>query len=194
MSDTSVPAGSAAAPSASPDLAVPQAPGTASGRSSSNIDGSDSLKGRLQADLTASMRARDGVRTAALRMALTAVRTEEVGGDVARELSDDETITVLGREVKKRREAAAAFEDAGRAEQAARERAELTVLEAYLPAQLSDAELADLVAEEVTAAASAGARGMAGMGRVMKAVQPRVAGRAEGARVAAEVRRQLSAG
>lgn len=151
-----------------------------------------SLKQRLQADLTTSMRARDEVRTAALRMALTAVRAEEVVGDVARQLSDGEVVTVLGREAKKRREAAMAFDGAGRAEQADRERRELAVLEAYLPAQLSDEDLTAVVAEEVAAVAAAGATGMAAMGRVMKAVQPRVAGQAEGGRVAAEVRRQLS--
>lgn len=153
-----------------------------------------SLKDRLQADLTASMRARDEVRTAALRMALTAVRAEEVSGTSARDLSDAEVVTVLGREVKKRREAAEAFEGAGRPEQAARERDELAVLNGYLPAQLSDDELVAIVAEEVAALAAAGASGMPAMGRVMKAVQPRVAGLAEGGRVAAEVRRQLSAG
>lgn len=152
------------------------------------------FKDRLRADLTAAMRSRDEVRTAALRMALTAVRAEEVSGDVARELSDDEIVSVLGREAKKRREAAAAFEGAGRREQAARERDELAVLATYLPAQLSDENLAVIVAEEVAAAVAAGASGMSAMGRVMKAVQPRVAGRAEGARVAAEVRRQLTAG
>jgi uncharacterized protein YqeY len=152
------------------------------------------FKDRLQADLTAAMRSRDEVRTATLRMALTAVRAEEVAGDVARELSDDEIVSVLGREAKKRREAAAAFEGAGRREQAARERDELAVLAAYLPAQLSDEDLAVIVAEEVAAAVAAGASGMSAMGRVMKAVQPQVAGSAEGSRVAAEVRRQLSVG
>jgi len=150
------------------------------------------FKDRLQADLTAAMRSRDEVRTATLRMALTAVRAEEVSGDVARELSDDEIVSVLGREAKKRREAAAAFEGAGRREQAARERDELAVLATYLPAQLSDQDLAVIVAEEVAAAVAAGASGMPAMGRVMKAAQPRVAGLAEGARVAAEVRRQLT--
>jgi uncharacterized protein len=152
------------------------------------------LKDRLQSDLTGSMLARDEVRTATLRMALTAVRAEEVSGDVARELSDAEVVAVLGREAKKRREAAAAFEGAGRQAQAARELAELDVLAGYLPVQLSDGDLAALVAEAVQAAAAAGATGMPAMGRVMKIVQPRVTGRAEGGRVAAEVRRQLSAG
>jgi len=151
------------------------------------------LKARLQSDLTESIRAQDPVRSATLRMALTSVRSAEVAGQVARELDDEEVLAVLGREAKKRREAAEAFDDAGRTELADRERAELQVLQGYLPAALSDEELEALVAEEVAAAAAAGATGNPAMGRVMKAVQPRVAGRADGGRVAAEVRRQLSA-
>ena len=149
------------------------------------------LKDRLQSELTESMRDRDELRTATLRMALTAVRSEEVAGKVARTLSDDEVVTVLGREAKKRREAAVAFEGAGRADKARRELEELEVLQGYLPASMTDDDLAALVAEEVTAVAATGATGMAAMGRVMKAVQPRVAGRAEGGRVAAAGRRQL---
>jgi len=154
--------------------------------------GAATLKSRLQSDLTESIRGRDELRTATLRMALTAVRAEEVAGSVARDLSDAEVITVLGREAKKRREAATAFADAGRAEQAARERDELGVLEGYLPSQLSDEDLTALVAGEVAAAAADGAAGMPAMGRVMKALTPQLAGRAEGGRVAAEVRRQLA--
>lgn len=153
---------------------------------------STELKSRLQSDLTEAIRARDEVTSATLRMALTAVRSAEVAGDEQRELSDDEVVAVLGREAKKRKEAATAFADAGRAESAERERAELAVLEGYLPQQLSDDELGALVDEAVAAAAADGASGMAAMGRVMKAVQPRVAGRADGGRVAAEVRRRLS--
>lgn len=151
------------------------------------------LKDTLQSHLTDAIRARDELRSATLRMALTAVRAQEVAGDTARELSDDEVVGVLGKEAKKRREAAEAYDGAGRAELAERERAELAVLEGYLPSQLSDDEIAALVAAEVAAAAEQGATGMPAMGRVMKAVQPRVAGRAEGGRVAAEVRRQLGA-
>jgi uncharacterized protein YqeY len=150
-----------------------------------------SLKDRLHADLTSGIRSRDEVVTATLRLVLTAVRTEEVAGDTARELSDADVLTVLGREAKKRREAAMAFENAGRPEKADRERAELAVLEGYLPTQVSDEDLSVIVAEEVAAAAASGASGISAMGRVMKAVQPRVAGRAQGGRVAAEVRRQL---
>jgi uncharacterized protein YqeY len=148
------------------------------------------LKERLRTDLTAAMRARDQVRTRTLRSALTAITNEEVAGHSARELSDDEVMKVLTREAKKRREAAEAFGSAGRDEQAAAERAEGEVLAGYLPTQLTDAELGDLVA---TAIAAAGASGMSAMGPVMKAVTPQVAGRADGARVAAEVRKQLSA-
>jgi uncharacterized protein len=146
------------------------------------------LKERLRADLTAAMRARDQVRLRTLRMALTSITNEEVSGDAAHELSDDDILKVLTREAKKRREAAEAYEAAGRTDQAEAERAEGDVLAGYLPAQLSDDELTALVAAAI---AETGATGMPGMGKVMKAVTPRVAGRADGARVAAEVRRQL---
>ena len=147
------------------------------------------LKEKLQADLSAAMKARDEVRTRTLRMALTAVTNEEVAGKQARELSDDEVVKVLQRESKKRREAAEAFADAGRAEQAEAERAEGVVLDDYLPTQLSDDELAELVR---TAIAETGAEGPRAMGQVMKAVTPKVAGRADGKRVSGEVKRQLA--
>jgi uncharacterized protein len=148
------------------------------------------LKDRLRADLTAAMKARDPVRTRTLRMVLTSVTNEEVAGKAARDLSDDEVVRVLTREARRRREAADAFDAAGRTDQAAAERAEDEVLAAYLPAQLSDAELAAVVAEVIS---ETGASGMSAMGQVMKAVTARVAGRAEGGRVAAEVRRALAA-
>ena len=150
------------------------------------------LKARLRSDLTEAIRSRNELHAATLRMALTAISTKEVAGTVARELTDAEVQTVLGREAKKRREAAAAFDGADRPEKAERERAELVVLQTYLPEQLSDDDLVALVAQEVAAASAAGAAGMQAMGRVMKAVTPQVAGRAEGGRVAAEVRRQLA--
>ncbi|HTQ89564.1 MAG TPA: GatB/YqeY domain-containing protein [Streptosporangiaceae bacterium] len=149
------------------------------------------LKDRLRADLNDAMRARDQVRMRTLRMALTSITTEEVAGDRARDLSDEEIVTILTREARKRREAAEAFGAAGRSEQAAAERAEGDVLADYLPAQLSDDEVAELVSAAV---AETGATGMKSMGQVMKTVTPRVAGRADGARVAAEVRRRLGAG
>ena len=151
-----------------------------------------SFKERLHDDLTASMRARDEVRTATLRMALTAVTHEEVAGKEARVLTDDDVLGVLRREAKKRRESAEAYDAANRPELADRERAELVVLEGYLPAAMSDADLAALVTVAVDEARAGGAEGPRAMGAVMKLVTPRVDGRAEGGRVAAEVRRQLN--
>ena len=148
------------------------------------------LKAQLKADLTAAMKGRDELSTATLRMLLTAVSTEEVSGSSARELTDDEVLKVIGREAKKRREAAEAFGAAGRAEQAARELAEETVLNRYLPSQLTDAELAALVADAVRESGATEARQM---GQVMKLLTPKVAGRADGKRLSDEVRRQLSA-
>jgi uncharacterized protein len=150
-----------------------------------------SLKERLQSDLTEAIRSRDEIVAATVRMALTAVTTEEVAGKSARTLSDDEVVTVLAREAKKRREAAEAFDGAGRGELAARERAEGEVLGRYLPAQLSDDEIAALVTEAI---AESGAAGPQAMGQVMKVVSPQTAGKAEGGRVAAEVKKQLAAG
>jgi len=146
------------------------------------------LKDRLRADLNDAMRARDQVRMRTLRLALTSITNEEVSGASARDLSDEEVVKVLTREARKRREAAEAFGAAGRDEQAAAERAEGKVLASYLPEQLSDDELAALVSSAI---AETGASGMQGMGQVMKMLTPRVAGRADGARVAAEVRRRL---
>jgi uncharacterized protein YqeY len=146
------------------------------------------LKGRLEEDMRAAMKARDELVTSTLRMAITAVRTAEVAGTAARELTDDEVLAVLTKEAKKRREAATAFADAGRAEQADKERAEEQILERYLPSQLSEQELTDLVGQAIAGGGFAGAKSM---GPAMKAAQAAVAGRAEGGRVAAEVRRQL---
>lgn len=147
------------------------------------------LKDRLHGDLTTAMKARDELRTATLRMALTAVKTEEVSGGEARELSDDDVVKVLAREAKKRRESATAYTDAGRTELAEREDAERAVLEEYLPRPLDDAELEALVRAAVE---ESGATGPQQMGAVMKLVTPRVAGRAEGGRVAAAVKKALS--
>jgi len=152
------------------------------------------LKARLRADMTTAMKARDSLTTGVLRMALAAVSTEEVAGDTARELSDDEVQRVLAREVRKRKEAATAFGGAGRAEQAEAELAEADVLSAYLPSQLDDAELTTIVDKAVAAIAeqTGGQPGQRQMGQVMKAVNAEVAGRAEGARVAALVKARLA--
>lgn len=146
------------------------------------------LKKQLRDDLTTAMKARDELRTSTLRMVLAAVSAEEVSGKEARRLGDDEVQAVVRREAKKRREAADAFAGAGRAEQAEREKAEGEVLAGYLPSQLEDADLTAIVADAIT---RTGASGMKDMGKVMGAANAAVAGRAEGSRVAAEVRRQL---
>ncbi|GAA4933564.1 GatB/YqeY domain-containing protein [Actinoplanes utahensis] len=147
------------------------------------------LKDRLNDDLHTAMKSRDELTTSTLRMALSAVRTAEVAGDEARDLSDDEVLAVLTKEAKKRREAATAFAGAGRADQAAKETAEGEVLDRYLPKQLTDAEISEIVGAALTAG---GFTGKAQMGPAMKAAQAAVAGRAEGGRVAAEVRRRLA--
>ena len=147
------------------------------------------LKDRLQSDLTTAMRGRDELTTATLRMALAAITTEEVSGSSARALSDDEVLKVLAREAKKRREAAEAFGSAGRDELAERERAEGGVLDRYLPTQLDDAAITELVAAAI---AETGATGMPQLGAVMKVAQAKAAGQADGKRLSTEVRRQLA--
>jgi uncharacterized protein len=148
------------------------------------------LKERLRADLTTSIKARDTMRSSTLRMVLTAITNAEVSGKRARELDDDQVVDVLSTEVKKRREAATAYDDAGRVELADKERAEAEVITGYLPAQLAPEEIAAIVTAAVESTGSAG-EGMKAMGKVMGVVQPQVKGRADGAAVAAEVRRQL---
>ena len=148
------------------------------------------LKDRLRSDLTASMKARDAVRSSTLRMVLTAITNAEVAGKEARELSDDDIIGVLSTETKKRREAATAFTDGGREEMAAKERAEAEIITEYLPAQLTHDDISAIVAAAITATGAAD-EGMRAMGKVMGLVTPQVKGKADGAAVAAEVRRQL---
>ncbi len=149
------------------------------------------LKEQLRANLTTAMKARDEVGSATLRMVLTAITNQEVAGKEAKTLTDDEVIAVLSKEAKKRRESVEAYQAADRPELADRESAELAIIAAYLPAQLSDDEVIALVTEAI---AQSGATGMQGMGSVMKIVQPQTAGRADGSKVAAEVKRQLLAG
>jgi uncharacterized protein YqeY len=147
------------------------------------------MKEQLRGEMVAAMKSKDELRLSTIRMVLSAITNEEVAGKTARELSDEEVIKVIAREAKKRREAAEAFDGAGRSELADRERAEGEILDAYLPAQLSDDEIATIVREAI---ASTGATGQQAMGQVMKVVQPQIAGRAEGGRIAGEVRRQLA--
>lgn len=150
------------------------------------------LKSALQADLTQAIRARDEVAAATLRLALSAITVEEVSGRRARVLTEAEVVGVLTREAKKRRESADAFTAGNRPELAQRELAELAVLARYLPEPLAEDEVRVLVAEAVSAASAGGATGMAAMGAVMKQLTPRVAGRFDGARLAALVREALT--
>jgi uncharacterized protein len=147
------------------------------------------LKEQLRTDLTASMKARDEVRSSTLRMVLTAITNAEVSGKQARELSDEEIVGVLSTEAKKRREAATAFADGGRPEQSAKETAEAAVIMEYLPEQLDADAITKIVADAI---AATGAGDLKAMGQVMGIVSPQVKGRADGAAVAAEVRRQLA--
>ena len=148
-----------------------------------------SLKDKLKADLTEAIRSRDELKSSTIRMILTSITNEEVSGKEARTLTDAEVITVLSREAKKRREAAEAFDQGGAKDRAERERAEGQVIATYLPTQLSDDELASLIKEAIS---STGASGPQGMGLVMKFLQPKVAGRVDGARVSAAVKEALS--
>lgn len=151
------------------------------------------LKEQLQSDLTEAMRARDALTSGTIRMALSAITNEEVSGKTARVLTDAEVITVLTREGKKRREAIEAYTSANRTDLADKEAAELGVLERYLPAQFSAEELQSLINEAVAEAKASGAEGMKAMGAVMKVLQPKVNGRADGSAVAAAVRAALGA-
>jgi uncharacterized protein YqeY len=149
------------------------------------------LKDQLQSDLTTAIKSRDEVTAATVRMVLTAITNEEVSGKEARQLSDDDVLTVLGREAKKRRESAEAYDAASRPELADRERAELGVIARYLPQQLSEAEVDAIVAGAVAEVTASGASGGQAMGAVMKLVQPQVKGRADGGLIASKVKSAL---
>ena len=160
----------------------------------SEVEQMSELKEKLRSDLTAAMKARDALTLGTLRMALAAITNEEVAGSTARELTDTQVLAVLTKEVKKRKESAEAFDGAGRTELADKERAESAVISAYLPAQLSDDEIAALVAAAVdeVAASTGTAPTMRQMGLVIKAAQAKSAGRADGAKVAAAVKAALA--
>ena len=149
------------------------------------------LKEKLQNDLTEAMRARDEVRSSTIRMVLTAIKNEEVSGKEARNLSDAEIITVLSREAKKRREAAEAFEQAGAKDRADNEKAEGVIIAGYLPEQLSEAELKEMISSAIK---ETGATGPQQMGLVMKSIQPKITGRADGGTVSSLVKAALSGG
>jgi uncharacterized protein YqeY len=150
------------------------------------------LKEQLHTDLTAAIKAKDSLTSGTLRMVLAAITNEEVSGKEARVLNDQDMITVLNREAKKRKEAATAYDDAKRPELADKERAELEIIQAYLPAALSDEDLAKIIASAVAEVAASGATGPSAMGAVMKIVSPQVTGRADGGAVAAAVKSALA--
>ena len=150
-----------------------------------------SLKEKLQNDLTDAMRSRDEIRSSTIRMILTSIKNEEVSGKEARELNDAEIITVLSREAKKRREAAEAFDQAGAKDRADQERAEGVVIGEYLPKQLTEDEINSLIA---VAMAETGASTPAQMGLVMKSLQPKIAGKADGGLVSSLVKAALAGG
>lgn len=149
------------------------------------------MKQRLQNDLTTAIKARDELRSATIRLALAAIKTEEVAGKEARELSEAEIIQVLAREAKKRKEAAEVYRSAGAEDRAKAEEAELAVLSEYLPQALSPAELEQIVKSAVAEVAATGLVGMKAMGAVMKIVQPQTLGRADGGEVAALVKKLI---
>ena len=153
--------------------------------------GVTSLKERIESDLATAMKAREETKVSTLRMLKSAIQNAEVAGDEAIVLSDDQTIAVLRAEAKKRSESAQIYADAGRTEAAAKERSELTIIETYLPAAMSDDELGKIVAEEVAKAAASGATGGKAMGAVVKAVRERVGSGADGGKIAALVKAAL---
>lgn len=148
-----------------------------------------SIKERLRSDLTEAIRGRNEITSSTIRMVLTAITNEEVAGKEARVLSDEEVITVLSREAKKRREASEAFESAGRTDKAALEKAEGEVIAQYLPAQLGIEDITMIIAEAI---ASTGAHGAGDMGKVMGVIKPLIAGKADGSVVSTLVREALN--
>ena len=151
-----------------------------------------SLKSQLQSDLSQAIKAKDQTVSGTLRLALSAITTEEVAGKQARELSDAEVVSILVKESKKRKEAAEAFTAANRQELADKELAELKVLEKYLPTPLTDAEVDEIIKSAIAEAAEQGNTGMKAMGVVMKIVQPKTAGRYDGSKIAAMVKEALA--
>ena len=150
------------------------------------------LKEQIHVDLTAAIKAKDSLTSGTLRMVLSAITNEEVSGKEARVLNDQDLITVLNREAKKRKEAATAYDEAKRPELADKERAELGIIQAYLPEALSDEDLAKIISDAVAQVAASGATGPSAMGAVMKIVSPQVSGRADGGAVAAAVKSALA--
>jgi len=147
------------------------------------------LKEKLQSDLTDAIRSKDGVKSGTIRMLLAAITNDEVAGKSAKVLTDAEVITVLSREAKKRREAVEAYTNAKRDDLANKEKEEAAVIALYLPEQLSEADIKKLITDAI---AETNAVGPAGMGLVMKVLQPKIAGKADGGLVSTLVKAALS--
>lgn len=151
---------------------------------------SPSLSQRLADDIKIAMRARDSVRLGTLRLVQAAIKSREI--ELQRTLSDDEILQILDKQVKQRRESIHAFEQAGRNDSAAQEQAEIDVLQDYLPAQATEAEIQTLIDEAIATTNAQGVTGPAAMGKIMGIVRPKLAGRADMAQVSAQIKQRLS--
>ncbi len=145
------------------------------------------LTDQIQEELKSAQLARDGVKVSTLRLLISEINNAKIAK--GHELSDEEVLEVLGKEAKKRREAAAGFRSGNREEQALKEEAELKILEGYLPTQLSDEELTSMVEQAIT---EVGASSISDMGKVMQAVMGKVKGQADGGRISSIVKQKLS--
>ncbi|HEY5038094.1 MAG TPA: GatB/YqeY domain-containing protein [bacterium] len=148
--------------------------------------GASPLFDKINADVITAMKAKDGTVLTALRMLKSAIKYKEV--DLKREVTDEEVIDVLSKQAKQRRESIEGFEKGGRAESAAKEKAELVLIEKYLPASLNEAELAQLIEEAIK---STGAAGPKDMGKVMGALTPKIKGKADMGKVSGLVKAKL---
>lgn len=145
------------------------------------------LKDRIIEDMKAAMRAKESARLSAIRLLLAAIKQREVDGRV--DVVDADVLAIIDKMVKQRRDSIAQFEAGRREDLAAIERGEVKVLEAYLPPQIGDSEIDTLIAEAI---ASTGAAGMAGMGKVMAVLKPKLAGRADLGAVSARIKAKLA--
>ncbi|MDQ6923039.1 MAG: GatB/YqeY domain-containing protein [Pseudomonadota bacterium] len=148
------------------------------------------LKARITEDIKNAMRAREATRLSTIRMLLAAMKQREV--DERIELADADVVAIIDKMIKQRRESVVQFDAGKRPDLAAAERAEIDLLQAYMPQPLSEAEIEALISGAVADAAQAGAKGMAAMGKVMAAIRPQLAGRADISLVSAKVKTRLN--
>jgi uncharacterized protein len=148
------------------------------------------LKARITEDMKNAMRAKEATRLSTIRMLLAAMKQREV--DERIELADADVVAIIDKMIKQRRESIVQFDAGNRPDLAAVERAEITLLQAYMPQPLSEAEIDALIASAVADVAKGGAVGMAAMGKVMAAIRPQLAGRADMSLVSAKVKSRLN--